>query len=338
MPKFKYLLLFPFFLLLFSCSNNPLEVDTKNVNIKPIELKRLDRDLFAINTQNFEAENPKLIAKYGAFYNTFIYNIINRGEAKDSVKNAIKSFVSDPDLKKVYTTVQAIYTDAEMKKIENELEQAMKYFKYHFPKQVVPDKYAAYISGFNYNITTTDSTLGIGLDMFMGAENEFYTMLRWPNYQRRGLSKEYIVTSCMRGWIVHSFDSNEPINNLINHMIFYGKLYYCLDAVLPNESDSIKIGYSVQQMSYCTKYEKDIWKYFTEKDRLYTNDLKLVSEFTSDGPFTSAISKECPPRIAMYVGWQIVRAYMKRNGNVSLMDLMKEKDAQKILSKSKYKP
>jgi uncharacterized protein YjaZ len=71
---------------------------------------------------------------------------------------------------------------------------------------------------------------------------------------------------------------------------------------------------------------------------LYKNDLKEVAEYTAEGPFTSAISKECPPRIAMWVGWQIVRSYMNRNEKVSLEELMRTSDAQIILSKAKYKP
>ena len=73
-------------------------------------------------------------------------------------------------------------------------------------------------------------------------------------------------------------------------------------------------------------------------NRLYDNNMKTVIELTNDGPYTAAISKECPPRIAMWVGWQIVRSYMKNNESVTLEQLMAEKDAQKILSKSKYRP
>jgi hypothetical protein len=40
----------------------------------------------------------------------------------------------------------------------------------------------------------------------------------------------------------------------------------------------------------------------------------------------------------MWLGQQIVKSYMKHNSDVTLEDLMNEKDAQKILSKSKYKP
>jgi hypothetical protein len=147
-----------------------------------------------------------------------------------------------------------------------------------------------------------------------------------------------MLTDIVRGWLITEFDNSEPVNNLLYHMIFYGKILYTCDALLPQTHDSLKIGYTTQQMKYCKDYEKNLWGFFAEKNRLYDNNLKTINEFTSEGPFTGAISKECPPQIAIWLGWQIVRSYMKNNEKVTVEDLMKEKDAQKILSKSKYRP
>jgi hypothetical protein len=61
-------------------------------------------------------------------------------------------------------------------------------------------------------------------------------------------------------------------------------------------------------------------------------------KYTSDGPFTSVLSKQAPARIGHWVGWQIIRQYMNNNPDVSLEQLMQENDAQAILKKSKYKP
>jgi hypothetical protein len=38
------------------------------------------------------------------------------------------------------------------------------------------------------------------------------------------------------------------------------------------------------------------------------------------------------------LGWQIVRNYMKNNPKVTFQQLMEEEDAQKIFSKSNFKP
>lgn len=336
----KRIYLFPVILifLLNSCGPDRKKVDISDITLKPIKINRLDQDLFALDPNNIDSSTYPMHDKYGNYYYSFIYNVINQGDVRDSVLKAVGAFISDKDMRLVYKDVQNKYKNSDIEELAAELTTAFRYFKYHFPQAEMPKYYTSYISGFNFNITTVDSTLGVGLDMYLGTNCPYYEMLQWPKYKTRVMNREYIVPDCMRGWIIHTFDKNEPINNLLNHMVFYGKMYYCLDAVLPDTPDSLKIGYTARQIDYCEGNEKNLWGYFTTSDRLYKNDLKEVAEYTSEGPFTAAISKECPPRIAMWVGWQIVRAYMNRNPDITVAQLMSETDAQKILTKSKYKP
>jgi len=337
---FNACLLTPLFIgLLAGCGSDRLkDVDISGLKSEPVKILRLEQDIFATQPDSFEASAKKMRDKYHSFYNSFIFNIVNHGEERDSVYKALKLFVSDSDMKQVYQMVKATYPDAEIQKIENELTQSFTYFKYHFPGAEMPKQYVSFISGFNYPITTTDTALGISLDMYLGAQNNYYQMLQWPKYKVRFLSKDYLVSDAMRWWIIHCFDKSEPINNLLNHMIFHGKMYYALDATLPFVEDSIKIQYTGKQMEYYRQYKKNLWAHFAEKDRLYKNDLKELAPYVAEGPFTTAVSKECPPRIATFIGWQIVRAYMNKNPDITLQQLMEEKDAQKILTKSKFKP
>lgn len=321
-----------------SCTHNKLkDVDVSKIKIAPIKILRLDQDVFLTKPDSFEKANTKMQAKYHSFYTDFIFNVINHGEEHDSVYKALKYFVQDKDMKEVFNQTQKTFTEQEINNIENQLTDGFKHLKYHLPQMVLPQQYVNFISGFNYNVTTLDSTLGIGLDMYMGQQNKFYQMLQLPKYKTRCMNTDYVVSDAIRGWLIHCYDKNEQLNNLLNHMIFYGKLYYAVDAALPDVEDSIKIQYSSAQMQYCKTYKKNMWAFFTEKNRLYNNDLKELAPFVSDGPFTSEISKECPPRIAAYVGWQVVRSYMNKNANVTVDQLMNT-EAQIILSKSKYKP
>lgn len=334
---------FIFFYLLIisltSCKQNRLkDVNLDAVPEPNLQVQRLDRDLFALKVSDLKTGHELLLKKHGAFYASFIYGVINHGEIRDSVLKAIAGFITDKDMKEAYADIEKIYSDDKMEQIRNKLNTAFRFFNYHFPTEEKPKKITAFMSGFNYNITTIDSTLGLGLDMYLGSNNKFYQMLQWPRYKVRSMNSEHLVSDAMRGWITHCFDKNQPMNNLLSHMIFYGKLYYALDAVLPDQPDSIKISYTSAQIKYCNENERNLWRYFSENDRLYKNDLKELAPYVSEGPFTSAISKECPPRIAMWVGWQIIRSYMNRNESVSLEQLMKENDAQKILAASKYKP
>ena len=321
-----------------SCNHNRLkDVDVSNVQIAPVKILRLDQNIFLTKPDSFETVSKQMKTKYGNFYNTFIFNVINHGEEHDSVYKALKFFVQDKDMKDVFNESQKIFNDQEINTIENQLTDGFKHLKYHLPQTTLPKQYVSFISGFNCNVSTMDSTLGISLDAYLGSENKFYQMLQLPKYKVRFMNKNYVASDAIRGWLIHCYDKNEQLNNLLNHMIFYGKLYYALDAALPDVEDSIKIQYSTVQMQYCKTFKKNLWAYFTEKNRLYNNDLKELAPFVLDGPFTSEISKDCPPRIAAYVGWQVVRSYMNKNPKVSVEQLM-DTDAQVILSKSKYKP
>jgi hypothetical protein len=277
--------------------------------------------------------------KYSTFYTRYLSSIVNNGGIVDSLySQTLLRFVNNKDIKMSHSDVINMYSDNDIELMGDEMTEVVKRFKVFFPKRKSPKQFVTFVSGFQYNVVYVDSTIGIGLDMYLGSENVFYNMMQLPKFRTRTMNKEHVLSDAVRGWIITEFDNSDPINNLLNHMIFYGKIFYTCDALLPEVQDSIKMGYTAAQMNYCNKNEKNLWGFFAKDNKLYDNDLKLVSEFTSDGPFTRAISKDCPPRIAMWLGKQIIKSYMEHNDDVTLEDLMNEKDVQKILQKSKYKP
>lgn len=335
----KLFILALFVNFLTGCGNNQLDIDTSSVKLEPIVFKRLDKDVFSLTPENASSKMNEYQKKYSTFYTRYISSIVNNGGKVDSLySQTLLRFINNQDIKNAYRDLTKTYTDNDVELIGDDMTEAVKRSKVFFPKRKSPQQFVTFMSGFQYNVVYVDSTLGVGLDMYLGSSNVFYNMMELPKFRTRTMNKEHVLSDAVRGWIITEFDNADPVNNLLNHMIFYGKIFYVCDALLPNVQDSIKMGYTTAQMDYLGKYEKNVWGFFAKDNKLYDNDMKLVSEFTSDEPFTRAISKECPPRVAMWLGRQIVKSYMEHNENVSLDDLMNEKDAQKILSKSKYKP
>jgi len=324
---------------LTSCGHNQLDIDTSKVEQEPILFKRLDKDVFLLTPENSQQKMVEYQKKYSTFYTRYVSSIVNNGGKVDSLySQTLLRFINNQDIKNAYRDLTKSYSDNDIELLGDDVTEAVKRFKVFFPKRKTPKQFVTFMSGFQYNVVYVDSTLGIGLDMYLGSSNEFYSMMQLPKFRTRTMNKEHVLSDAVRGWVITEFDNADPVNNLLNHMIFYGKIFYVCDALLPNVKDSIKMGYTTAQMQYLDKYEKNVWGFFAKDNKLYDNDMKLVSEFTSDGPFTRAISKECPPRVAMWLGRQIVKSYMEHNDDATLEDLMNEKDAQKILSKSKYKP
>lgn len=331
------LYLFAVFALFFtSCKRNSLDVDVSNVIIPEVKINRLEQDIFNIDTADIKNATEKLQVKYVRFYSSYITRIINTGGLRDSsYATRIKQFISDRDMREAYADCQKMYPDTDLLTIQ--LTDLFKHFKYYFPKKNVP-KTITMMSGFNYSVVILDSTLAIGLEMYLGSNNKFYQMLALPQYKTMFMNKENIVPDATRAWMLIEFPYHMNKSDFLSEITYVGKIMYLTDAFLPNTHDSLKIQYTRQQLDYCSQNEFNVWSYFAAQKLLYSTNQAEIMKFTSEGPFTSAFSKDAPPRIGYWIGWQIIRQYMKNNPDVSIEQLMKEDDAQKILNKAKYKP
>jgi hypothetical protein len=311
-------------------------VDVSSVKTEDFRIKRLDQDLFKIDTSSITTETQKLQSKYGSFYPAFFSRIINNGDVRDSgYAFRLKQFIYDRDMRETFDMVNKIYPDTDT--LKNELADVFRHLNYYFPEKKIP-AIATMISGYNQWIIRVDTTIAIGLEMYLGSNNKFYKMLALPRYKTMFMNKENIVPDVTRELLISEFPYNMEKNDFLSEIIYIGKIMYLADAMLPEVEDSIKIRYSKDQMEYCQRNEFNVWSYFASQKLLYTTDQVEIMKFTSEGPFTSALSKESAPRIGYWIGWQIIRQYMKNNPDITVQELIAEKDAQKILAKSKYKP
>lgn len=329
-------ILFACSFFMVSCGGDPLDVDTSAIELKPVKIDRLEQDLFALDTSNVNSFTENMQKKYGPFYSVFISGIINNGGIADSsYAFRLKQFISDKDMKAVYADCQKTYPD--LVALEQSFLETFKRYNYYFPEKNIP-KVVTMMSGFNQSLVYADSTLAIGLEMFLGEKSVFYQMLAMPRYKTLFMNKENIVPDAIRVWMLNEFPYNMEKSDLLSEMVYMGKIMYLTDALLPNVHDTLKIQYTEKQLDYCTQNEFNMWSYFAAQKLLYTTDQAEIMKYTAEGPFTAAFSKESAPRIGYWIGWQIVRQYMKNNPEVTLQDLINETDSQLLLSKSKYKP
>jgi hypothetical protein len=106
----------------------------------------------------------------------------------------------------------------------------------------------------------------------------------------------------------------------------------------PDQPDSLNWGFSQRGLDYFKEYEKSIWSFLVEKKLLFSTDRLTIDKFILDGPFTKDFGRDSPSRAAVWIGYRIVRAYMQKNENATLSELMGEKDYLKILNMSAYNP
>ena len=107
--------------------------------------------------------------------------------------------------------------------------------------------------------------------------------------------------------------------------------------MLPNTAESIKTGYTQQQLDGCYKNENAIWSYFVQANLLFEREPSVVSPYVTDGPKTQEISEAAPGNIGQFVGWQIVKKWMTANPKTPLEQLM-QMPTTTIFNDAGYKP
>jgi hypothetical protein len=161
-----YLVLSVFFLIISfeSCTDHKSKIDTGKININS-SFQRFDQDLFQLSKPLTVMEISQLRKKYPSFFDLFCGKIIHIPSENDSVIAAnLNLFISDKDVVSIHNKTVEVFKNTDW--LKDDLIEMLKYFHYYFPVKPVPD-ILTYISAFNYAVITTDSIIGIGLDMYL---------------------------------------------------------------------------------------------------------------------------------------------------------------------------
>ncbi len=301
-----------------------------------LKIERFDKDLFSLN-EIPEAAGPATLRKtYPVFFDLFTRNVLNIGDSTNpQLERMLQDFLKDPEINRIREEVNLMVPSLVLQ--ETELSDGFQNYKYFFPEKKIP-RLVSVISGFNYQNIASEEYLAIGLEFYLGANHRYYQMLQYPEYKTKLLSKEYLAADAMKSWIMTEFEDNADKKNLLSQMVFQGKILYLMDQLLPEMEDSLKWGFSQKNLTWMEEQKTMIWKFFIDRKLLFNTKPIETMKYINEGPFTPGMPREAPARVAVWVGLQIVEAYMKKHPDITPAQLMKTKDAATLLNQSGYKP
>lgn len=317
------ILLFIILLVLGSC-NGPFQVDISDIKKPDVSIKRYEQALFA------EALSPSRITELQNQFPLFLGD-----KPLDNMQVVqLENYVSDPYLQKLFDETERVFPD--LISHEAELANAFQYLQFYFPRFKIPEVYS-YISGDQAEAYFEDQVIVISLDHYLAYNHEAYNMAGIPKYKQFAMDKKFFLKDVLMAIAKTKIPS--PGNNaqLLEQMIYEGKLLFFIKSMYPEISDKVLFTQTETHYSWLQNKEKDLWRYYIENELLYTSDYLTYNKFISDAPFTTALGDDSAPRTGIWLGYQIVFSYMKKN-EVELKDLIQNKDAQQILIKSGYKP
>lgn len=321
-----------FFLIVFSLfSCNPeceYAVDLKNVNAN-VKISRLEKELFNISKpediQKFIRMHPRVVSEYIGF----------AGKDTQTLVQDLFHFYTNKELKEFYRNGEKI--NSGFPDLEASIQNFYNHVKYYYPAYQIPEVNTMVTGFFNTDYFLDEKTAVISMDYFYGKKSahrpdEFQYML-----ERR--EPEFIVPGlALRVALEHFVQRSEDDERLLADMITWGKIHYFMERMMPCAPDSTIIMYSSDQLEEVQKNADLIWAHFIENKLFYELKPDIKRRYVEESPKVSAIGEKCPGRIGRYLGWQIVKTYMEKFPEVTLQQLMEEKDAVKIFTLSKYKP
>ena len=303
------------------------EVDISTIQFD-FEVYRLDKEMFETNFFELVHLNPVRDSIF-SFYRQQILELSGDDDS------TLFDFINNPSIQELGQDIEDKYSNFSV--YSNELYNAFRYVKHYFPDMEIPMVFT-FLSEFGYANVTYEDLLGIGLEMYLGADYKYYPALGFPNYVTRKFDEPYIVPNTMKAYASQQFGELKPGSQLIEMMVDKGKTLYFLSKILPDTDKKYLIGYSNEQLQWCEENEAEIWNFFINNDYLYEAKFMEVNKFVNDGPTTPGMPLESPGNIGSWLGWQIVNSYMERNAHITLNKLMRNSDHRLLFEQSKYKP
>ena len=322
--------------MLASCGGNSFDVDVSGIDAS-IDIERFDLDFDTIAPQNIQYSLNALTEKYGDFAEFYTDGIIGIGTVETpTLANAYSDFSNYCKSNGIFDDVQKQFPD--LNSLESIMAQGAKHFKYYFPNDTLPKLYTV-VSGFQESMFPTEGIIAVSLDKYLGNAYPHYESLGIEVYKRRRMIPEMIPADYFRCIAMLNYPKDEKAAfNILNEMIYEGRIQYFLNCMLPETPDSTRWGYTDFQYRWAEYYEEEIWDYLVDKKMLFDTNPIAVRNFTGEGPFTNAFGNNSAPGCASYCGYRIVCSYMRHNPDVTLKDLMEIKDMNQIYNKARYNP
>lgn len=318
MPIRIYIFLILGFIFMSCDNDSKLENEIAKIETNFI-VERFDKLFFEAESKDL----PKLKQVYPFLFSKRVPDSVWIHRINDTLQNQL------------LTEVNRIHSEFESTKEElTSLFQHIKYYDKTFstPRVITLTNDIAYRDKTIVN----DSLVLIALDNYLGSEHEFYQNI--PMYITANMEKKQIIPDVAEGYAnKYIFQTNRK--TLLDEMIYFGKLLYFKDVMIPFKTNADKIGYSEGQIKWAEANESPIWSHFIEKELLYSSDNKLFNRFIADAPFSKfymEFDNESPGRLGQYIGWQIVNAYAETTGKDVLEIIQTE--PEELFINSKFKP
>lgn len=307
--------------VLFGCSVSENTYDDK------LEIQRFDVVVAQEPVDSVVAFMKPAVVALKAIYQD---STLTSEQVVDKYKNSQAFNVFGPD---VVVRLQDISEQ------ERLISKAFENIRKVLPQVVLPKYVYGYITPYVQSVVTVDSVMFIGLNHYLGADYPGYES--FGEYNRRLKVKTRMPYDVAEAIVYLSYPYvNSDNHTLVSRMLYEGAVICVLEAVLPDATEAELLGMTSDQYDWILSNEALIWKSLAEKRLLHSTDPIVISKLISPAPNSAIVHVEAPGRVGRFIGYKIVKSYLKRHGKAQLSDILSPRfyNSQNTLIEAEYSP
>ena len=314
--------------------NNPAQNTPEII----LHMERLDQVLFNMDTLHLKDSLLERNTRYPFISEVLLQQMlaIDSGNSEAALLSFLNAY------RPIYSAVQKLNAPATA---HPQLQALFKYVHYYFPAYNLPKKIIYFIGTLDgYGNSIGSDYMAIGLQMFLGDTSSWYQSEQFqkyfPPYISQNFTPLFIPITAAKNILQDIAPNSRATRSLIIEMIELGKRQYILKKILPTSNDAHLFGYSSSQYIATAKAEQDIWNYLLKMNLVYSKDPKVATQLLSEGPFSMYFGNEIPGNVGLFIGYQIVNAWMEQQTEQAQSNLVAllQMSPEKIFAESKYNP
>ena len=250
----------------------------------------------------------------------------------------LQDFRNDEVVRYIYHITDSLYGD--FSPYEKQLDHALKRAQKLCPS-IHYDRFYTLITAdfddYQNRVFCSENELAISIDRYAVGSMHKYQYFGLPSYILALSTKEHIISDCMAAIARAHTVMPDRQPTMLDYAIAEGKAIYFTEKTLPGIADTMLMRYTADQMEWIKHNLSQVWSWLIENKMLYASDYSQLRNYIDDAPKTNAFGEGSAPRTPQYIGWQIVKQYMKKSGS-TMEELLEETDSQKILTLSGWRP
>jgi len=209
-----------------------------------------------------------------------------------------------PDLSDLETTIGHIYSKAA---------------KEGLPLDTL--RFASIVYGLPMPLVRVDSVMLIALNHYLGTDYPGYS--HWEAYKRAEKTPSALPYDLAAAIVStsHPMADGDKTPTLLSNMLYEGALAEARMRLLPNADLARALAVTPDGLLLMQEHLPDMWREMAEKKMIYDTNPLTSDRMLSGAPSSPLLGGAAPARAGRFIGYSIVKAYLKAHPGTSLADL-----------------